>query len=121
MLLFLKKEDYDLKTTKTTGDGGVDLYGFDPYGQRIIVQAKRYSSKVGVSVVREMIGVRKTHTDNPITMVFSLYGFTNGAIELAEKEDIILRNIRDELFNSKNILNDPDEKNGNIETTFHNN
>jgi restriction system protein len=116
LLLFLKKEDYDLKTTKTTGDGGVDLYGFDPYGQRIIVQAKRYSSKVGVSVVREMIGVRKTHTDNPITMVFSLHGFTNGAIDLAEKEDIILRNIRDELFNSKNILNDPDEKNENIET-----
>jgi restriction system protein len=98
LLLILEKEGYDLNTTKSSGDGGVDLHGINPDGERIIIQAKKYADKVGVSVVREMIGVRTTHPDNPITMIYSLNGFTNGAIDLAEKEDVILRNVRNDIL-----------------------
>jgi len=98
LLLILEKEGYDLNTTKSSGDGGVDLHGINPDGERIIIQAKKYADKVGVSVVREMIGVRTTHPDNPITMIYSLNGFTTGAIDLAEKEDVILRNVRNDIL-----------------------
>lgn len=94
----LGEEGYSLKVTKYVGDGGVDLEGLSPRGNPIVVQAKKYRSNVGVAVVREMIGVRESRPDKPDTMIVSLTGFTRGAKELAEKESVILRTIKEDIL-----------------------
>ena len=50
---------YNLSVTQRSKDGGIDLDGLGAgLGQtRVVVQCKRYSSPVGVSVVRELFGV----------------------------------------------------------------
>jgi restriction system protein len=85
-----EKLGFKLKVTQYSGDGGIDLSGLDENGNQVIIQAKKYSSNVGVSVVREMIGVRKNHPSDPRTMIVSLVGFTRGAKALASEEGIVL-------------------------------
>jgi len=97
---WLNKQGYDLKVTQYSADGGIDLVGNDKNMNTTIVQVKKYAKNVGVSVVREMIGVRQNHPDNPKTIVVSLIGFTRGAKELANAENIVLMNIRDEIYES---------------------
>ena len=60
---------YNLSVTKRTRDGGIDLDGRGwGLGQpRVVVQCKRYSDPVGVSVVRELYGV--VSDDPSITQV----------------------------------------------------
>lgn len=97
---WLNKQGYNLKVTQYSADGGIDLVGNDKNMNTTIVQVKKYAKNVGVSVVREMIGVRQNHPDNPKTIVVSLIGFTRGAKELANAENIVLMNIRDEIYES---------------------
>ena len=85
-------------TTKTTGDGGIDLTGVDENKKSVLIQAKKYSKPVGVSVVREMIGVRQNYQNKPRTIIYSLEGFTKGAYDLANEHDIELKSIRDDLI-----------------------
>ena len=85
-------------TTKTTGDGGIDLEGIDEDKKPVLIQAKKYSKPVGVSVVREMIGVRQNNQNNPRTIIYSLEGFTKGAYDLASDQNIELKSIRDDLI-----------------------
>ena len=49
----------EVKITQTSRDGGVDAIAFDPdpiRGGKIVIQAKRYTSTVGVSAVRDLYG-----------------------------------------------------------------
>jgi HJR/Mrr/RecB family endonuclease len=85
-------------TTKTSGDGGIDLEGHDENKNPVLIQAKKYSKPVGVSVVREMIGVRQNYQDNPRTVIYSLEGFTKGAYDLAKAHNVELKSIRDDLI-----------------------
>jgi len=94
----LEKEGYDVQATQYSKDGGVDIEAVGNQKQPVIVQVKQYKNNVGVAVVREMIGVRTNRNDNPQTMIFSLVGFTRGARELAEAENIELRDIKSELL-----------------------
>ncbi len=94
----LNNDGYDLHVTKYVGDGGVDLEGMNEAGEPIIIQAKKYSSNVGVAVVREMIGVRESHPEKPLTMIIALVGFTRGALQLAEKEGVILKSIKKDIL-----------------------
>lgn len=94
----LKNDGYNLHVTKYVGDGGVDLEGVNKGGKPIIVQAKKYRSNVGVAVVREMIGVRESHPEKPLTMIISLVGFTRGALHLAEQEGVILKSIKKDIL-----------------------
>ena len=96
--LKLRDEGYNLNVTQYLGDGGVDLEGVDENGYPVIVQAKKYKSNVGVSVVREMIGVRSSRKDQPLTIIVSLVGFTSGAIQLANDEGIILKSIKNDIL-----------------------
>ncbi|MDC0620906.1 restriction endonuclease [Candidatus Pseudothioglobus singularis] len=93
-----QKYSLDLKMTQYSGDGGVDLEGSDKEGNEVIVQAKKYSSNVGVAVVREMIGIRESRTSKPVTFIVALVGFTKGAIELAFQENIGLISIKNDLL-----------------------
>lgn len=94
----LEREGFKVKTTQYSRDGGVDVEAIDNQGAPVIVQAKRYKKKVGVAVVREMIGVRESRPDRPRTIIYALVGFTRGAQQLAEKSDIELRDVRTELL-----------------------
>lgn len=94
----LREDGHDLSVTKYVGDGGIDLEGTSPGGKPLIVQAKKYKSNVGVAVVREMIGVRESLPEKPLSMIVSLVGFTRGAKELAEKENVILMSIKNDLL-----------------------
>ena len=78
------------QVTQASKDGGVDVEAIDREGRRTIIQAKRYSKKVGVAVVRETIGVRSTRPDVDRAIVFSLAGFTSGARSLADQTDVEL-------------------------------
>jgi len=49
----------EVKVTRASRDGGVDAIAFDPdpiRGGKIVIQAKRYTSTVGVSAVRDLYG-----------------------------------------------------------------
>lgn len=49
----------EVKITQASRDGGVDAVAFDPdpiRGAKIVIQAKRYTSTVGVSAVRDLYG-----------------------------------------------------------------
>ena len=49
----------EVKVTQASRDGGVDAVAFDPDPIRdgkIVIQAKRYTSTVGVSAVRDLYG-----------------------------------------------------------------
>ncbi len=88
----------DTRVTRHSKDGGIDIKANDPNGRPIIVQAKKYGGNVGVNVVREMIGVRAIRRDNAHIIIYSLVGFTKGAIELAAQEGVELRDIRNEML-----------------------
>ena len=49
----------EVRVTRASRDGGVDAIAFDPdpiRGGKIVIQAKRYTSTVGVSFVRDLYG-----------------------------------------------------------------
>lgn len=49
----------EVKVTQASRDGGVDAVAFDPdpiRGGKIVIQAKRYTSTVGVAAVRDLYG-----------------------------------------------------------------
>ena len=96
--LKLERDGFKVQVTNYSNDGGVDVEGADPKGHSTIIQAKQYKNPVGVSVVREMIGVRSSRSDNPRTIIYSLVGFTRGAEQLAELEGIELRSVRSDLL-----------------------
>ena len=96
--LKLEQDGFKVQTTKYSNDGGVDIEGADPNGHSTIMQAKQYKRPVGISVVREMIGVRSSRSDNPRTIIYSLVGFTRGAKQLAKLEGIELRAVRSDLL-----------------------
>lgn len=49
----------EVKVTQSSSDGGVDAIAYDPdpiTGGKIVIQAKRYTTTVGVSAVRDLYG-----------------------------------------------------------------
>ncbi len=47
---------YQVHNTRDTKDGGVDVLVTDRYGERAVVQCKRYRGTVGAAVVRDLYG-----------------------------------------------------------------
>ena len=74
---------YNLTVTKKSGDGGIDLDGFNLGlgGGRVVVQCKRYMDTVSVSAVRDLFGV--VASDNSIERGFLV---TTGRISQAGKD-----------------------------------
>ena len=52
---------YKAKVTKKTGDGGIDILMYKN-GKKIIAQSKHYTKPVGVSVARELNGIKDGST-----------------------------------------------------------
>lgn len=77
-----------VRTTKGSGDQGVDVIG-DADGMRVVLQCKLYSSKVGNGAVQEIIAGMKFE-DAHFGAVVSNMGFTPGARQLATKSGVDL-------------------------------
>ncbi|MGN7478829.1 restriction endonuclease [Solibacillus silvestris] len=90
-----KRRGYKIRYTATSGDYGADLILKD--GKDVIaVQAKRYSSTVGVKAVQEIIGAVKMYDATEAWVVTNSH-FTRQAEKLADINDVYLID-RDELI-----------------------
>lgn len=70
-------------------DGGIDLI-VRKKGRYVLVQVKHYKSKVGVKVVREMLGVFIDENKFDEVHLVTSSGFTKLAKELASRHNITL-------------------------------
>lgn len=82
----------EVKVTRASRDGGVDAIAFDPdpiHGGKIVIQAKRYTSTVGVSFVRDLYGtVMNEGANKGIIVTTSTYG--PDAYEFAKGKPLVL-------------------------------
>lgn len=85
---FFEEQGYKVKTTPKTGDYGCDLL-LKKSGKCIAVQAKRYSEKVGIKAVQEVIGSIKYYKADSAMVVTNSY-FTQNAVELADRNQVKL-------------------------------
>jgi len=79
---------YAVQKTGKTGDQGGDLIA-NLNGQRIVIQAKCYSSTVGNAAVQEAVAAQKFYDCNKI-MVVTNSSFTKEALELAKVNSVEL-------------------------------
>lgn len=90
-----KHRGFKVSYTAASGDYGADLILKD--GSNIIaVQAKRYSSTVGVKAVQEIIGAVRMYNATEAWVVTNNY-FTKQAVKLADINEVYLID-RDELI-----------------------
>lgn len=88
----------NVEVTTASHDYGVDVIAYKD-NIKYAIQCKKYSSKVGIKAVQEVIGSRSMHKCHVGVVLTNNY-FTKSAIELAEKNNIFLwdRNKLDELL-----------------------
>ncbi len=79
---------YDTVETPQNGDYGADLI-VSKFGKKIAVQAKCYSDSVGLSAVQEAVSAMNYY-DCQYAMVITNNTYTSSAINLAEKNNVIL-------------------------------
>lgn len=86
--ILFKRRGYRVSLTAKSGDYGCDLILKD--GKNVIaVQAKRYSSNVGVKAVQEIIGSVRMYNATEAWVVTNSY-YTKQAIKLANSNDVYL-------------------------------
>lgn len=90
-LLISQFKKLGFKTTRTpiTGDYGADIIVETENETKIVIQCKRYKSKVNLKAVQEVVGALG-HFQGDIGIVITNNGFLNSAIKLAESNDIEL-------------------------------
>lgn len=79
---------YAVQKTGRVGDQGGDLVA-NMSGQRIVIQAKRYTGTVGNDAIQQAVAAKKFYDCNRI-MVVTNSSFTREAIELAKVNDVEL-------------------------------
>ena len=80
---------FKVESTPKTGDFGADLIVENNEGSRIIVQCKRFKSKVNLKAVQEVVGAMG-HYAGDYGVVITNNTFLNSAVKLAESHDIEL-------------------------------
>jgi len=106
----LRKNGWDAKTTKGSGDHGVDIvaksYGIDESFEIILaIQCKLYSSNVGNAAIQEVVtGMKFWNAQIPIVVTNANY--TKQAIEIARVHKVYLLH-HDDLNNLEDILCEP--------------
>jgi len=80
---------FKAESTPKTGDFGADLIVENNEGTRIIVQCKRFKSKVNLKAVQEVVGAMG-HYAGDMGIVITNNSFLNSAVKLAESHDIEL-------------------------------
>ncbi len=81
---------YQVEHTKLSGDQGADLV-ISKFGEKIVVQAKRYANKVNNKAVQEVVAAINYYEANR-GMVVTNSDFTKSAIDLAKANNIELIN-----------------------------
>ncbi|MBS4217508.1 restriction endonuclease [Bacillus sp. FJAT-49711] len=94
LALLFKMSGYNAKITKSRGDFGADLILVKD-NVKTVVQAKRYSSNVGIKAIQEVVGAVQHYKADKSMVITNSY-FTNPAIELAKTNNVELIN-RDQL------------------------
>ena len=82
---------YLVELTKRTRDGGRDVIAINRKNviipQKYLIECKHWKDKVGVSVVRELLGVSAIEEERPSGLILaSTSGFTKDALLLSEKD-----------------------------------
>lgn len=88
----LEKIGFRAETTKTSGDGGIDLIAYNSQAfisGKYIVQCKRYSGSVGEPVIRDLYGVVMSENANKGILI-TTGTFTSSAINFANGKPIEL-------------------------------
>jgi Restriction endonuclease len=88
----LIKMGLEVETTKTTGDGGIDLIGYNKqtfFGGKYIVQCKRWNGSVGEPPVRDLYGVVMSENANKGILITNS-NFTSNAVKFANNKPIEL-------------------------------
>ncbi|WP_416150250.1 restriction endonuclease [Salipaludibacillus sp. HK11] len=93
--LIFEQKGYKAQNTKTTGDFGADLI-LKKGDKKIIIQAKRYNSRVGIKAVQEAVSAVQYYKATEAWVVTN-NEFTGAAIELARANKVRLIE-RDELM-----------------------
>lgn len=91
----LQSHGYQARVTKGSGDYGADLV-LDMPGKRIVVQAKRYSKKVGLKAVQEIVSAKSYYKADECWVITNNY-FTAPALKLGNSNEVLLID-RDELI-----------------------
>ncbi|WP_147802569.1 restriction endonuclease [Alkalicoccus halolimnae] len=86
--LYFTDKGYTVKDTPISGDFGADLI-LDNNEEKIVVQAKRYSSRVGIKAVQESLSSLPYYKADK-AVVITNSEFTKAAAELAEKTGVKL-------------------------------
>ncbi|MDI9412150.1 MAG: restriction endonuclease [Bacillota bacterium] len=79
---------YDVQETPASNDYGADLV-ITKNSEKTVVQAKRYSSTVGISSVQEVIAAKNYYNANKCLVITNNY-FTSNAVNLARANDVEL-------------------------------
>jgi hypothetical protein len=87
--LIYKEQGFEVQFTPRTNDQGVDLI-LKKNGKVSIVQCKAYTKNVGVSAIRELVGVRASWPDAEEAILASLYDFSKQAKIFAAEHNIKL-------------------------------
>ena len=75
--------------TKTSGDYGGDLVGYNKDGTKWVVQCKRYSGHVGIDAVQEVLGAKSIYDADKMAVMTNNI-LTTSAKELANKSGVLV-------------------------------
>jgi Restriction endonuclease len=82
------KMGYNVEQTKLSGDQGADLL-VARFGEKTVIQAKRYTGAVGNYAVQEIVAARSLYQAHACAVITNSY-FTPAAIELADANGVLL-------------------------------
>ena len=113
----LEKMNFEVSTTKQSGDGGIDLiaYNHQPMLEgKYIVQCKRYSGSVGEPIIRDLYGVVNSERANKGILI-TTGTFTKSAVEfsMGKQLELIGGERLNQLLNSYSVSFDSCKKSSN--------
>ncbi|MFD2444095.1 restriction endonuclease [Bacillus sp. CGMCC 1.16607] len=114
--LIFSQKGYKVQTTKVTGDYGADLV-MTTGDKRIVVQAKRYSKRVGIKAIQEVVSSIAFYKASEGWAITN-NEFTDAAVQLAKANGIKLIE-RNELINMISQL-DENQTAATVEETIKN-
>lgn len=91
----LKTQGWACRTTRTSGDFGVDVVA-ECQGMRVAIQVKKWQSPVNLSAVQEVAAGAPMYKAN-VAAVVSVSGYAPSAIRLAQANRVLLLSY-DDLF-----------------------
>lgn len=86
------KMGLETRQTQASRDGGVDCVAYDPrpiFGGKVVIQAKRYKSTVGVSAVRDLFGTMQNEGATKGILV-TTSGYGKASFEFADGKPLEL-------------------------------